>query len=79
MFGGIWRFFKRQLKTKTGKYGIGIIGGAIIANNAPPEVAQFIPAIVEQFLSPQVAAGMGGVMFLRDQAAKREAQDRGDE
>ncbi len=75
----MWAFLKRQFKTKTGKYGLGIIAGAIIANNAPPGIAQFIPAIVEQVLSPEVAAGMGGIMFLRDKAAKREAQDRGDE
>ncbi len=75
----MWAFLKRQFKTKTGKYAIGIIAGAVVANNAPPGLAQFIPAIVEQVLSPEVAAGMGGIMFLRDKAAKREAQDRGDE
>ena len=79
MFAGIFRFFKRQLKTKTGKYGIGIIAGAVVANNAPPGVAQYIPALVEQVLSPEVATGMGGIMFLRDKAAKREASYRGDE
>ncbi len=75
----MWAFLKRQFKTKTGKYAFGIIAGAIVANNAPPAIAQFIPAIVEQVLSPEVAAGMGGFIFLRDKAAKREAQDRGDE
>ncbi len=75
----MWPFLTRQFKTKTGKYALGIIAGAVVANNAPPAIAQFIPAIVEQVLSPDVAAGMVGLMFLRDKNAKREAQDRGDE
>ena len=78
VFKSIGGFFKRQAKTKTGKYGIGIIAGAILANNAPPGIVQYIPAVVEQVLSPEVAAGMAGVMFLRDKAAKKDERD-GDE
>lgn len=76
---GMGNFIKRQAKTKTGKYALGIIVGAIIANNLPPGVTAYVPGIVEQVLSPDVAAGMMGIMFLRDKAARREAQDRGDE
>jgi hypothetical protein len=66
----MWRFFKRQAKTKTGKFAM-----AIILTSAAAAVTGEMPfgaALQSQAVSLLM-------MFLRDKAAKREAEDRGDE
>jgi hypothetical protein len=64
------RFVKRQAKTKTGKLAMGIILTSAAASLSGE--MSFGDAVQSQAVSLLA-------MFLRDKAAKREAQDRGDE
>ncbi len=66
------RFFKRQVKTKTGKFCFGVIAGVLTTHVAPAGVQEYIPAFVQMALGPEslVLAGMG--MYLRDKEAKKE-------
>ena len=66
----MWRFIKRQVHTKTGKLALGIILTSAAASVSGE--MSFGDAVQAQGLSLFA-------MFLRDKAAKREAQDRGDE
>ncbi len=66
----MWRFIKRQARTKTGKLALGIILTSAAASVAGE--MSFGDAVGTQ------AIGLLA-MFLRDKNAKREAQDRGDE
>ena len=66
----MWRFLKRQVKTKTGKLALGIILTSAAASIAGE--MSFGDAVQSQAVSLLM-------MFLRDKAAKREAKDRGDE
>jgi len=66
----MWAFLKRQSKTKTGKLGL-----SIILTSAAATVAG------EMSLGDAAQGGAFSLLalFLRDKAAKREAEDRGDE
>lgn len=65
----MWKFIKRQAKTKTGKLAMAIIAGT--AASYMPGVDQYAGAIQEAILNPQTAAISLLGMFLRDGPAKK--------
>jgi len=78
MFGGIFRFVKRQVKTKTGRYALGIVGGfglnTLSMNTMGVGIDQvpFAGGILNSIFCPEVASTMLGFAYLRDQKAKEQ-------
>lgn len=77
----MWKFLKRQFKTKTGKLAIGVIGGSILDGILKSTVgisAVDIPMagpIIESILGPELSTGFLGLAYLRDAKAKEEHPD----
>ena len=78
MFGKIFRFVKRQAKTKTGKAALGIIT-TTLADTASRSVfgvgVADIPVagpVIEMMIGPVQAEAATGFMFLRDKQAKKD-------
>lgn len=77
---GIWRFFKRQLTTKTGKAALGILVGAVVNSvagdeigaKAAPVVTDTVVGIVNGALSPEMIGISLLGMYLRDRDAKKD-------
>ena len=68
----MFKFLGRQLKTKTGKFGLSMIVGTVansVFNDA--ETANTVLGVANQFLTPETGILGMASMFLRDSAAKR--------
>lgn len=71
-FEGIGSFFKRQAKTKTGIFGISILAATVAPHLGA--VGEMIPEATSAVLSGEPILQTilaGGMMFLRDGAARR--------
>lgn len=74
----MFKFLKRQLKTKTGKWALGIIGASVLDGVSRQTIGvgvHEIPlagVIVDKILGPEVSAVMMGFSFQRDKEAKKE-------
>jgi hypothetical protein len=73
---GIFGFLGRQIKTKTGQAGMGLIVGAVANHLVGPNVAAAAPEIVNTAINGTFNAGNAVLgllaMFLRDKAAKEQ-------
>ncbi len=73
----MFAFLKRQLKTKTGKFALGIIGGSLLDGVARKTVGvgvaeiPFAGNILDGILGAEVSTAMMGFSFLRDGKAKQ--------
>ncbi len=74
----MFKFLKRQFRTKTGKYTLGIVGGFILDGIAMKTMGvglNQVPMagmILDKIISPEIASVMMGFSLLRDQKAKEE-------
>lgn len=69
----MWSFLKRQLKTKTGRFGAALVVGTV-ANQigGDPETSSRILGFANHVFSPESGVLGLAAMFLRDRAAKSE-------
>lgn len=70
----MFKFLARQLKTKTGKYGLALVIGTVansVFNN--PDTANQALSVANQILTPE--SGLLGLaaMFLRDRDLKKDS------
>lgn len=72
----MWKFLKRQLKTKTGKYAFSIIGASLLNGVLQKTVGVSVNEvplagpILESVLGPEISSLMLGLTYLRDKQAK---------
>lgn len=66
-------FLKRQIKTKTGKYGLALVVGSVLnATVNDPDTAHTTLAIANQVLTPETGLLGLAAMFLRDRDARKD-------
>jgi hypothetical protein len=76
----MFKFLKRQLKTKTGKFGLALIIGSV-ANSVigDPNTTNVVLETANQLLTPESGILGLAAMFLRDRDAKKDPSRRTDE
>lgn len=72
----MWKFLKRALKTKQGRFMAGVVGGAILDGVARKTIGVSVSdiplagAILDSILGPEVSSGLVGLQLMRDQTLK---------
>ena len=66
----MWKFLKRQFKTKTGKLGMALIAGTVATQVIGPESTGMAMTVANQLLTPETCVLGLAAMLLRDKDAK---------